>query len=1126
MILEPTVMIHDQPQREQALDPTRSFIVQAPAGSGKTELLIQRFLTLLTTVEAPEEILAITFTKKAASEMRARVIKSLMNAIESDEPTSPHAKHTWIIARQVLQRDSKLGWHLIQNPNQLRIQTIDSLCTYLTKQLPLLSHFGSTPEIVEDAQQLYRETVHEILLHVEENHAWSKAIANLLSHLDNDMNKLHDLLVSLLAKRDQWLPYIHLNSDSEQIKQELESHLAAIISDSLSHLRKITPYELSAEIIALARYAANHLKSMQSQISLSNCDQLQTLPGTDPNDKACWLGIAELLLTKDNEWRKIFKIDCGFPAASSFKNKEEKQLAGDYKDRALQLVAKLQDNLEFKTALANLRDLPDAQYNDTQWDILQSLLLVLKIIAAQLRVTFQLHGQIDFIQNAQAALEALGTADHYTDLALALDYQIKHILVDEFQDTSLSQHQLLEKLVVGWENGDGRTLFVVGDPMQSIYRFREAEVGLFIRMRSLGIGSLSLIPLTLSVNFRSRAPIVDWNNAHFAALFPTYNDIATGAVTYSSSHAHHTDSEHTEISVKGFCAEDDNRQTEYVIELIQRTLAKYPTEKIAILVRSRPHLKQIIPALKRAALPYCAVAIDSLASRQHIQDLLSLACALTHPADRIAWLAILRAPWCGLTLADMLVIAGENAHVSIWERLTNHDVINQLSTDGKIRVGRVLPILKTAITERERTGLRQWIEHTWLMLGGPACLIDQDDLNDIEAFFKLLEKTSVQGQMIDLEKLKEKTTKLFATAHDHDAPIQIMTIHSAKGLEFDTVILPHLEKKPAADDKSLLLWMERPLNQRDVALLLAPIQATGIERDKLYDYINKQHQIKLEHEVDRLLYVATTRAKKRLHLTFKANMKDDGQVKLDSGSFLEKLWPLLQRNKDHILVTESPSPMTETPKVPQRHLVRLVTEWKNPIISNISTKLAIHQQKSGFTLNEDDQRLIGIVIHRILQQLATTGIDWWRQQSSSAHNNYIEKQLYHAGILPNKMQNASTLTSQAISQTLGDPRGKWILHPHQNSLAEYKITSCISNEIQHYVIDRTFIDEHGTRWIIDYKTTTFSADDLAKFHQREKEKYMAKMQQYAEAFKSVEETPIKLGLYFPVIPSWHEWEAN
>lgn len=119
---------HDQQQREYALDATQSFIVQAPAGSGKTELLIQRFLTLLTGVKSPEEVLAITFTKKAASEMRARIVKALKHAYSEPEPDSPHAKKTWRLAKTVLDRDQQLNWNLIQNPNQLRIQTIDALC--------------------------------------------------------------------------------------------------------------------------------------------------------------------------------------------------------------------------------------------------------------------------------------------------------------------------------------------------------------------------------------------------------------------------------------------------------------------------------------------------------------------------------------------------------------------------------------------------------------------------------------------------------------------------------------------------------------------------------------------------------------------------------------------------------------------------------------------------------------------------------------------------------------------------------------------------------------------------------------------------------------------------------------
>jgi ATP-dependent helicase/nuclease subunit A len=128
-----------------------------------------------------------------------------------------------------------------------------------------------------------------------------------------------------------------------------------------------------------------------------------------------------------------------------------------------------------------------------------------------------------------AAQRALGEPEEPTDLALSLDYQIRHLLVDEFQDTSVSQFSLLEKLTAGWQRGDGRTIFVVGDPMQSIYRFREAEVGLFLKACGDGIGAIPLELVRLSANFRSDKGIVDWVNATFPSVLPTEEEITTGA---------------------------------------------------------------------------------------------------------------------------------------------------------------------------------------------------------------------------------------------------------------------------------------------------------------------------------------------------------------------------------------------------------------------------------------------------------------------------------------------------------------------------------------------------------------------------------------------------------------------
>ena len=182
--------IADLKQREQALDPTQSFIVQAPAGAGKTELLIQRYLTLLGTVAAPEEIIAITFTRKAAAEMRHRVIKALDRAKNPVSPGTPHAKKTWELSKNALARDGRFGWRILENPLRLKIQTIDSLCAGLTRQMPYLSRFGAQPEITDQPDALYKEAARNTVAELETGARWSPAIEALVRHLDNHLSKL------------------------------------------------------------------------------------------------------------------------------------------------------------------------------------------------------------------------------------------------------------------------------------------------------------------------------------------------------------------------------------------------------------------------------------------------------------------------------------------------------------------------------------------------------------------------------------------------------------------------------------------------------------------------------------------------------------------------------------------------------------------------------------------------------------------------------------------------------------------------------------------------------------------------------------------------------------------------
>ena len=1122
--------IQDQEQRNRALDPRQSFIVQAPAGSGKTELLTQRFLVLLSHVKQPEEILAITFTKKSAAEMRARIINALKNASETPEPTSSHAQKTWRLAKSALKHNETHHWDLLENPSRLRIQTIDSFNVSLTRQLPILSHFGATPEIADKPTEIYREAVQEFLSHLEEDVTWSDAIAQLLIHMDNDLNKVETLLINLLAKRDQWLPYITLNASDPELRKNLEAQLASVVTDILITLNDKFPKKYATQLINLANFAGHNLERDNPESPSTCCAKLISLPGTSAKDKKFWIGLSNLLLTKEFEWRKRVDTNLGFLPPSGSKNAEEKGRLKELQQDMLELIKHLSEHEDLRLCLKELNEAPDPYYQASQWATLNALHQALRVAVAQLTVTFQKYGKIDYTENALAALTALGTEDAPTDITLALDYRIQHILIDEFQDTSTGQYRLLEKLIGGWQDDDGRTLFIVGDPMQSIYRFREAEVGLFIRARKIGIGNVALEPLTLSVNFRSVPGVVNWVNEHFQRVLPPFEDISTGAVSYSSSIAHQTDISNPEpVSLHPFVNAEETTQANKIVSLIKESQQKNPDGDIAILVRSRNHLEFIVPALKNANLSYQAINIDPLTTRPVIQDLMALTKALSHPSDRISWLAILRAPWCALTLSDLLIIAGKKPEQMIWERLHDKEVISALSADGQQRLARFIDILKNKIAERRRHTLRIWVESTWILLGGPACVDQVTDLDDAAAFFKLLEILDNGGDLANSDELENYVNDLFASVNSKTTRgLQIMTIHNAKGLEFDTVILPHLERKSPNDDKQLLLWMERSRQNDSSSFILAPVHAIGDENDSIYEYIKRQNSIKMDYENGRLLYVAATRAKKELHLLFnlKTNENNSSVANPITKSLLEKMWGPIQKNiADKIHVPEVVSEISESkPLRIAKNIKRLALTWKQPLQEINSANISAYNQKNaGYIMPINTPKFIGVLIHQILQQICLNGSAWWLSENTANRTIYVKNNLLQQGIATEDLHDAINHVVKAIHNTLNDERGQWILQSHRENKTEFPVTAVIDEVVKPLIIDRTFVDESGVRWIIDYKTTAFLGDDIEDFLNNEQSKYSQQLWEYHQAMRALDDKPIRVGLYFPLVPAWREW---
>ncbi len=1143
----------DRDVRRAALDPEGSFAVSAPAGSGKTGLLTQRLLTLLARCDAPEEILAITFTRKAAGEMQDRIVQALWQAHSQPAPDNPHARFTWELARAVLARDEALNWQLLLSPQRLRVQTIDSLCRALTRQMPLASGLGAQPDTLEDAEPAYRQAVREFLSLLEKDHPLRDDLALLLRHLDNNLGKVESLLIALLARREQWLGHL-LQGRHQDARAFLEQNLQAVIGDHLQHLRDAL-LVFNGPLCEIASRAARYLQEEAEQKNrIGELDGISVLPSAYYHDIDQWLALADLLLTKEGGWRSSLRKTEGFPPGKHPEHLAHKQamtdLLGDLQASGPAILELLQD----------LRNLPAPRYDDNQWQLLDSLTRLLPLLTAQLNLTFQQLGATDYTTITQAALQALGDDDDPSDLALQLDYRIRHILVDEFQDTSGPQLQLLQKLITGWQPGDGRTLFIVGDGMQSCYGFRDANVGLFLDARRQGIGQVSLQPLDLQVNFRSQAGIVAWVNDTFYHAFPVQDDIGRGAVRYSPSIAFNpalacpavqtyvcsyvTDREdNDDEDISTGRQQATNCEAEAVLALVQQARREDPDGTVAVLVRNRSHLIDILASLSAAGLSWQATEIDSLSSRMAIMDLNSLTRALLDPGDRIAWLSLLRAPWCGLDLHDLHALANTRLPQSpasprdypvLWPQIQHHADIAGISHAGHRCLERIRGPLQQVLDGRRRKPLRQWIEGIWLALGGPACLLDSSDTENVQSYFALLDKHQEGGDIRDWAVFNRALQKLYAKPRaDADPRLQVMTIHKSKGLEFDTVIMPGLDRRPRNDDSQLLLWQERLNQEGEHQLLLGPLSATGDDKSPIYQHLQQEARKRQRYEETRLLYVGCTRAIKRLYLLACLQQKNDEIKAPSADSLLTSIWPVV---KDQWQAPPANAPAgenTETPLLPgTTPLLRLHPDWQRPALTDTSPLTAYR----GHEYQDEDNtpkvetrsnrlaRHTGTLLHRALQTICERGLA--RSLSDRAtlddylHTQYPfwALQLRRQGWQEEEQRHALSKVQRAITRMLDDERGRWLLDDsHDQSACELSLYQQDQHRLREYIIDRTFI-AGGVRWLVDYKSSEPQpGQDVEDFIRAEVGQYREQLQRYHHSFTNLGEHEIRTALYFPLL---------
>ena len=396
--------------------------------------------------------------------------------------------------------------------------------------------------------------------------------------------------------------------------------------------------------------------------------------------------------------------------------------------------------------LHTVRRVPPPRYTDEAWAIVDALLDVLPLAVDELRLTFRAAGAIDFVQGTLATLTALGDADAPSDLLLKLDFQIQHLLIDEFQDTSFTQVELIRRLTAGWQPDDGRTLFAVGDPMQSIYRFRGAEVG-----------SSS----TAQRGFR----IADWPvEISCCAAISVRIRVSSSGSTQFSARAGRDErrlARHGRVRAcdgrrrlrvgSAITAEifvDDESEALAIVDHVQEALRRRKAS------RSRSRALASSPRCTRRSAPgiaFAAVELDALAERQSILDLVSLTHALLNQTMGSPGSRCCARPGAASRLPISSPYprrATHRAEAALPGVLDAGTAIAR-SVGGRTRVFSRVAASAVRRARRARPRLRARIRGAWLALGGPGRCRRTDRYRRRRALFALLADHDVAGDLPD-----------------------------------------------------------------------------------------------------------------------------------------------------------------------------------------------------------------------------------------------------------------------------------------------------------------------------------------------------------------------------------------
>lgn len=1082
----------------------KNMLLDASAGTGKTSRLIERTLQAYLSVDTPDQVLDLTFTNKAAAEMRQRLITELRNA-ESDAPVhSPHEKSMRDLAKRVLKRDSELGWNILKNPNQLEIKTFDSLCASIVSQAPLTSKIGGAAQVAENPTPLYKVAADELLRDYKQNREWSCDVQRLLRHVNNNFESASGLLVELLGSRDQWLPIVLQAKSTDARRNLLEANnlkLINVIFSPFIELCRDAESEIGQLVIFAWGNADEKLKD-----ALRPVYEQRVLPAEikGESDLSVYKALLQFFVSSSGQpsFYKTLNKAKGFPAPSSIKDPDMKESAVAHKALAGEVLDHFR-SADISMWLSAIGKITDFKYSQQEWELLDSLISLLPVLASKLLLVFKRFGKVDFIQMAASANAALGEVGQPTSLAMWLYHKFRHILVDEFQDCNLSQVEFLAKLTTAWEEGDGRSIFLVGDKKQSIYLFRGSNVSLFTLVALNGINDLKFEVHRLENNYRSQSGLVDWVNKVFEPAFGNSESLVVGATAFYPSVARKAPLESEPVEIELF---DKNgglvTEATYVCDQIHTIQQSDPDASIAVLARTRSDLDQIIVAMNEQKVGHRAVDIHKLHKLPAIIDLTVLTRAISHLADRTAWVGLLRSPFVGMSISELEeTLKNEKGFVRpsdlIFDLIQNETSIAKLNKATQDRIKKLLRVVNQSIEHLDRKPLSNIIKGAYYELNGLSTLQSATELKNVEEFLKMLSKFDKTG--FDLESFESELSRLYAADQKSTGSVSLMTIHKAKGLEFDYVFVPGAHKAIRSDIAKLIDTDTVLSDSGFPTPVIAPSPEAGIKAPQMNSVIRSFSRVKKSLEAIRTAYVGLTRAKKKMYVTGLADSNKE-EVQFVPTSILGIIGSYIPNNKKIRAGGET----THEDTNPKRNVISNVVSTPLPENDSMASyRGLIHVSNEilpEFDWSRDINRTVGIVVHQALEDMAMCGIDSYFENDIVRLRSKFDAQFKQLGLNSRLIHKAMLKLETHLKNLERDETLYWLFQKRLTTETEVSFVLKEAGKRKQKRIDLTF-KENGTRYIFDFKTSAPDNGETTKnYVARMLAEHELKMRQYLQCF--------------------------